>query len=80
MIRMMNLLIQQYKDRGRIYLSWDAASWHVSKELNERIEKHNNLAIGPIVVVCRTAPRARSVLKRHRISFQRHGAGDHSQQ
>jgi hypothetical protein len=58
MIRMMNLLIQQYKDRSRIYLSWDAPSWHVSKELNERIEKHNNAASSPIVVVAPLPARA----------------------
>lgn len=29
MIRMMNLLIESYRNRSKIYLSWDAASWHV---------------------------------------------------
>src|SRR5262249_22846784 len=41
MLRMMNVLIDQYRDRRRIYLSWDAASWHVSKELNKKIEERN---------------------------------------
>jgi transposase len=49
MIRMMNLLIDLYRDRRKIYLSWDAASWHVSKELYKRIEKHNSSAKKPIV-------------------------------
>src|SRR4029077_13901725 len=31
MIRLMETLIDQYRDRRKIYLSWDAASWHVSK-------------------------------------------------
>jgi transposase len=57
-IRMMNLLIQQYKDLRRIYLSWDAASWHVSKELNLKIEEHNNAAIGPTVVIAPLPARA----------------------
>jgi transposase len=58
MIRMMNLLIQQYKDRRRIYLSWDAASWHVSKELNKRIAEHNGADSGPMVVVAPLPARA----------------------
>ncbi len=41
MIRMMNLLIDRYADRQTIYLSWDAASWHISKELYKRIREHN---------------------------------------
>ena len=30
-----------HADRRRLYLSWDAASWHISKQLNRRIEEHN---------------------------------------
>jgi transposase len=41
MIRMMELLIEQYSDRRTLFLSWDAASWHVSKKLTKRIEDHN---------------------------------------
>jgi hypothetical protein len=41
MIRMMNLLIDRYADRQKIYLSWDAASWHISKELYKCIQEHN---------------------------------------
>ncbi len=33
MIKMMDLLRSQYRDCKTIYLSWDAASWHISKEL-----------------------------------------------
>jgi hypothetical protein len=29
MIRMMNLLLDRYRDRPKLYLSWDAASWHI---------------------------------------------------
>jgi transposase len=46
MIRMMDLLLDQYADRRTIYLSWDAASWHVSKKLRKRIEEHNSIAAG----------------------------------
>jgi hypothetical protein len=44
MIRMMDVLLDQYADRRTIYLSWDAASWHVSKKLRKRIEEHNAIA------------------------------------
>jgi transposase len=41
MVRMMQLLVERYRDRRRLYLSWDAASWHISKRLNQRIDEHN---------------------------------------
>jgi transposase len=44
MIRMMDVLIEQYADLRTLYLSWDAASWHVSKKLMKRIEEHNATA------------------------------------
>ncbi|WP_267395015.1 MULTISPECIES: IS630 family transposase [unclassified Sphingomonas] len=44
MIRMMDVLVDQYANRRTIYLSWDAASWHVSKKLMARIEEHNATA------------------------------------
>jgi len=56
MIRMMDVLIDCYADRHRLYLSWDAASWHISKQLFVRIEAHNAAVAkgrGPLV---ETAP------------------------
>jgi transposase len=56
MIRMMETLIDRYSDRRRLYLSWDAASWHISKRLYHRIEEHNSTVVrggGPVV---ETAP------------------------
>ncbi len=44
MIRMMDILLDRYADRRTLYLSWDAASWHVSKKLTKRIEEHNATA------------------------------------
>jgi hypothetical protein len=41
MIRMMDVLLKRYADRRTLYLSWDAASWHMSKALFARIEEHN---------------------------------------
>ena len=56
MIRMMDVLIEAYAQYRRIYLSWDAASWHISKQLCVRIEAHNAAVAyrgGPLV---ETAP------------------------
>lgn len=41
MIRMMEILLERYADCRKLYLSWDAASWHISKKLRQRIEEHN---------------------------------------
>ena len=46
MIRMMELLVERYRDRRTLYLSWDAASWHVSKRLHQRVEEHNVAVLG----------------------------------
>jgi hypothetical protein len=56
MIRMMEFLVERYHDRRKIYLSWDAASWHISKRLGQRIEENNAATLsngGPMV---ETAP------------------------
>jgi hypothetical protein len=53
MIRMMEALAEQYRDRRKIYLSWDAASWHISRGLFKRVDEHNAGVTGPIV---ETAP------------------------
>ena len=45
MIRMMDVLLERYADRRTLYLSWDAASWHISKKLKKRIEEHNATAV-----------------------------------
>jgi transposase len=55
MIRMMEILLEQYRERRRIYLSWDAASWHISKELRKRIEGHNS-TVGMNGPAVETAP------------------------
>jgi transposase len=61
MIRMMDLLLERYHDRRKLYLSWDAASWHISKRLFDRIEENNKAAVeygGPIVEVAPLPARA----------------------
>jgi hypothetical protein len=40
-IKMVELLLAQYADQRRIYLSWDNVSWHRSKILMNFIEDHN---------------------------------------
>ena len=56
MIRMMEALINKYPGRRNLYLSWDAASWHISKRLFTHIDAHNTTAAsegGPLI---ETAP------------------------
>jgi transposase len=41
MIRLLDILLRQYSNQRCLYLSWDAASWHVSAKLNERVSEVN---------------------------------------
>jgi transposase len=45
MIKMAELLRTQYRHCSKIYLSWDAASWHISKALFAYIEEKNSSAV-----------------------------------
>src|SRR3954454_20710651 len=56
MLRMLTKLIKEYKNKSRIYLSWDAASWHMSKMLHNHVAGHNETIIkgettGPVVAL-----------------------------
>jgi hypothetical protein len=51
MIRMADLLRSQYANRRRIYLSWDAASWHVSGKLRAHLERLNRNAASEYPIV-----------------------------
>lgn len=44
MKRMTDVLIKQYAHASKLYISWDAASWHMSKDLKAYIECHNEKA------------------------------------
>ena len=55
-IRMMDLLINRYSSYRKLYLSWDAASWHVSKQLAAHIDAHNSTAAGASKPKVETAP------------------------
>ncbi|MFC0386804.1 IS630 family transposase [Muricoccus vinaceus] len=41
MMRMLELLLERYSDRRKLYLSWDAASWHISRRFQRRVDDHN---------------------------------------
>jgi len=41
MIKLLEILIEKYKSEERIYFSWDAASWHSSKELKNKVDEVN---------------------------------------
>lgn len=41
LIRLLELILSRYRHLRRIYLSWDAASWHASKRLFDRIDEEN---------------------------------------
>ena len=43
MIRMLELLVSQYRGKTRIFFSWDAASWHGSKRFYRRVDEVNQM-------------------------------------
>lgn len=54
MIKLLHLLLKEYAEEKTIYFSWDAASWHASKELYKAVDKINtpeyrNRHISPVV-------------------------------
>ena len=46
MIKLLEMLLQEYAHEERIYFSWDAASWHASKALYRKVEEINRQASG----------------------------------
>jgi len=44
MIKLLDMLLNQYAGCRRIYLSWDAASWHSSKIFLEKVKSVNKLS------------------------------------
>ena len=43
-VKLIEMLLGRYRRLSCIYLSWDAASWHISKRLTEKIEAINVMA------------------------------------
>ncbi|MCG2739078.1 MAG: IS630 family transposase [Syntrophaceae bacterium] len=41
MIKLLEILLKQYKDEERIFFSWDAASWHASKKIYMKVDEVN---------------------------------------
>jgi hypothetical protein len=41
MIKLLEVLLERYKGCDRFYFSWDAASWHASKALYEKVRNIN---------------------------------------
>jgi hypothetical protein len=56
MIKMIDLLRTQYRGCSTIYLSWDAASWHISKQLLAEITTRNEEAVILGYPIVKTAP------------------------
>jgi transposase len=56
MIKMADLLRTEYRTCRTIYLSWDVASWHVSKDLLEQITHRNGQAPAEGFPIVKTAP------------------------
>ena len=41
MIKLLNILLEKYRNQEKLFLSWDSASWHMSKALNKEVERVN---------------------------------------
>ena len=63
MIRLIEVLVEQHKSEDKLYLSWDAASWHASKELITYLENINqaqyrSIHHKPVVILAPLPARA----------------------
>jgi len=56
MIKMADLLRVEYRTCRTIYLSWDAASWHISKKLFSHLDEVNREAVEDSFPIVKTAP------------------------
>jgi intein-encoded DNA endonuclease-like protein len=55
MIKMIDLLRIQYRNCTTIYLSRDAASWHISQELSIHVKQRNDEALTEGYPIVKTA-------------------------
>ena len=46
MINLLELLFNQYHEKSRLYITWDAVSWHSSIELTEWLDQFNGAGEG----------------------------------
>jgi transposase len=56
MIKLADMLRLKYRGYSTLYLSWDAASWHISKDLTEHLDTANSTAEKDGAPVIRTMP------------------------
>jgi len=42
MLRLLEILLKKYKDAKALYISWDSASWHDSRQLHKKVEELNS--------------------------------------
>jgi transposase len=56
MIKMADLLRTEYRTCRTIYLSWDAASWHISKRLSSHLDEVNQQAFQDGFPIVKPAP------------------------
>ena len=56
MIKLLDILLVNYSKCRTLYLSWDAASWHISSKLNKRVAELNLAADQNESPVVRLAP------------------------
>ena len=56
MIKMADLLRAEFRPCRTIYLSWDAASWHVSRKLFSHLDEVNQQAVQDGFPIVKTAP------------------------
>jgi hypothetical protein len=56
MIKLMDILVDRYSNKKRIFLSWDAASWHISKKLQRHIDDNNKSCSSTGNPIVETAP------------------------
>jgi hypothetical protein len=56
MIKMADLVRAEYRTCRTIYLSWDAASWHISKKLFSHLNEINQQAVRDGFPIVKTAP------------------------
>ena len=83
MIKLLEILVKQYAETDKIYLSWDAASWHASKLFYKRVDLINS----PEYRAEHKTPHVElaplpscAVPQRHRVGLQRDGPSHHPQQ
>lgn len=58
MVKLLAVLVEKYKKDSCLYLSWDAASWHMSKKLKEKVEEVNQSKNCPTIILAPLPTRA----------------------